>query len=390
MNDWKPQHYRRAARELEVSERVLESAIAASQAIVDVHPSLPPILTLRHLAHLTEVGYKDLRAFVSRDDEDPYKIFRIRKRPVRGRSLSFRTICVPDVKLKMAQHWIAQNVLRHGRPHSASTAFAAGSTLVDATRPHCGCKWLIKVDVRRFFESISEISVDRAFRRLGYQPLVSLELARICTRRSLRIGRPQYTRRWNRIAPLHAAKIGSYAVRLLGHLPQGAPTSPMLANLAMLNVDRELSRIAQSYGLIYTRYADDLTFSTHILPFDRTNASEVIKHIYRTLGRFGLEPNLAKTQVVPPRARKLVLGLLVDSPEPRLTREFKNKMRQHLYYLEREDVGPIRHAENRGFSAVAGLRNHLLGLSAYAKQIEPSYGSSLFKRLQALPWPIVY
>ena len=48
-----------------------------------------------------------------------------------------------------------------------------------------------------------------------------------------------------------------------------------------------------------------------------------------------------------------------------------------MYYLERSDVGPLVHAERRGFSAVAGMRNHLMGLAAYAISIEPEYGRNL-------------
>ena len=65
-------------------------------------------------------------------------------------------------------------------------------------------------------------------------------------------------------------------------------------------------------------------------------------------------------------------------------------MQQHLYYLESPDVGLLKHAYQRGFSAVAGMRNHLLGLAAYACQVEKDYGEALVKRLRAVPWPLVY
>lgn len=389
MENWKPQPYVRDAEKLGISRAVLDAAVAAGEAVVRVHPSLPPILTLGHLAHLTGVNYVDLRDWVRREIEDPYKVFRIKKRQLRTTNAAFRTICVPDRKLAEVQSWLSRNVLSHGRTNSASTAFAPGSTLMAAVQPHCGSRWLIKVDVRRFFESISEISVYKAFRRLGYQPLVSLELARLCTR----VGPPSrlhLTARWVRRAPKYVATIDRYAAHRFGHLPQGAPTSPMLANLVMLDADSELSKMARAHGLIYTRYADDLTFSTLRADFNRQEATRVIKLVYRTLGRFGLEPNFAKTQVVPPRARKIVLGLLADSAEPRLTREFKSKMRQHLYYLESPDVGPLKHAARRGFSAVAGMRNHLLGLAAYARQVDKDYGEALMKRLRAVSWPVVY
>ncbi|MEN9902835.1 MAG: hypothetical protein RL651_1499 [Pseudomonadota bacterium] len=389
MTDWKPQPYLRAAQTLGIRQEVLDASVAASQAVVAINPSLPPILTLKHLSYLSGVSYHYLRQVVSRDELNPYRIFRIRKRPTQDGRAQFRVICVPDIKLAEVQQWIAKKVLGLGRPHSASTAFAPGSRLVDAVQPHCGSRWIVKVDVRRFFESVSEISAYRAFRRLGYQPLVSLELARICTRVGP-FSKLRQQRRWIRVAPTYVAKIRSYAVHRLGHLPQGAPTSPMLANLTMCEADADLTKIAEAFDMVYTRYADDLTFSTSKNSFDRNDAIALIKQIYRILGRFGLEPNLAKTQIVPPRARKIVLGLLVDQSTPRLPREFKNKIRMHLYYLERADIGPIQHAQKRGFSAVAGLRNHLMGLAAYARQVEPTYGAELKMRLKAVPWPVVY
>lgn len=389
MTDWKPQPYRREAENLGISESVLDASVAASQAVVAINPSLPPILTLKHLSYLSGVSYQYLRHVVSRDELDPYKTFRIRKRPTQNGRAQFRVICVPHIKLAEVQQWIARNVLALGRPHSASTAFAPGAHLVDAVQPHCGSRWIVKVDVRRFFESVTEISAYRAFRRLGYQPLVSLELARLCTRVG-NLSKLRRQRRWIRLAPTYVAKISSYAFHRLGHLPQGAPTSPMLANLTMCEADADLTKTAESFGMVYTRYADDLTFSTSKSSFDRNDAEALIKQIYRILGRFGLVPNLAKTQVVPPRARKIVLGLLVDQGTPRLTREFKNKMRMHLYYLEHVDIGPIRHAQKRGFSAVVGLRNYLMGLAAYASQVEPTYGNELKMRLKAVPWPVVY
>ncbi len=390
MNDWKPQPYRREAQRRGVSPEVLAAAIAASEAVVTVNPSLPPILSLRHLSHLTGVPYQLIRAWVTREGagESPYKTFSIRKRPKKDGTKQFRFICVPQHDLGLTQRWIASKVLALGRPHSASTAFAPKSKLFEAVEPHCECKWLIKVDVQRFFESITEIAVYQVFRKLGYQPLVSLELARICTR----LGPPGRYRppaRWRRHAPLDAHIINSYSTRALGHLPQGASTSPMLSNLVMVDLDEKLSKLASSVNMTYTRYADDFTFSSHATDFNREAAERFIKDIYHALGQFGLKANLAKTQIIPPRARKVVLGLLVDGKTPRLTRKFKAKMRMHLYYLEHAEVGPLRHAERRGFSSIAGLRNHLLGLAAYAIQIEMEYGLELKTRLEAIQWPLL-
>jgi RNA-directed DNA polymerase len=366
----------------------MEAAVATAEKIVAVHRSLPPVLTLKHLSYLSQVPYLHLRDYVRREI-DAYKVFRVRKRARPGQPTAFRVICVPPHSLAVAQRWIAKHVLAKGIPHSASTAFAPSCRLIDAAAPHCASRWLVKVDVKCFFESISEVDCYRVFRSLGYQPLVSLELSRICTR----VGPFNGLRRswrWFRKAPVAHSKIRSYAVPRLGHLPQGAATSPMLANLAMREADVLLSALANNYGLTYTRYADDLTFSTGDPGFQRADARKAIYEIYGVLRRFGLSPNLTKTSIVSPRSRKIVLGLQVDQNEPRLTRAFKMKMRMHLHYLERDDVGPLKHAERRGFSAVVGMRNHLMGLAAYAIQIEPTYGKTVKARLERVVWPVLY
>lgn len=326
---------------------------------------------------------------VTRHIDEPYRVFRIRKRPTRDGEKRFRVICAPEPSLLLVQRWLARNVLIHAgsKVHTASTAYAPKSKLVEAARRHCGCKWLIKIDIKNFFESITEVSAYRAYRSLGYQALVAFELARLSTRLGSATSRRR-RKRWTRHHSLRHIAIERYVHHRMGHLPQGAPTSPMLANMAMLSLDEELSRWAHKHQLTYSRYADDLTFSTTDATFSRATATDFIKGVYATIVRFGLSPNAAKTQVVPPRARKVVLGLLVDGDEPRLTRNFKARLRMHLHYLTHTAVGPARHAQKRGFTAVAGLRNHVEGLIAYAKQIEPAYGAQLESNFASVIWPI--
>jgi retron-type reverse transcriptase len=386
MSPWRPQLYEQRGREQNVDPVTLARAIAIGEAIVQQHPELPPIFTLKHLASLTAVDYGLLRAVASRSLKNPYKVFRIRKRPSYPGEVRFRVICVPDPGLMQAQRWIAQNILSKGQPHSASVAYSEGSTIIAGAEPHCGCRWLIKLDMRNFFESINEIAAYRVFRSFGYQPLVAFELARLCTR----LGSMSLVRsglRW-RAAPGHRRVITAYSGWRMGHLPQGAPTSPMLANLAVRDFDADVTGIARQEGLIYTRYADDLTFSTRDPGLDRKRASTIIGQIYAAMGRSGLSPNVTKTRVSSPGSRKIVLGLLVDGTRPRLTRDFKANMRQHLHYLLRNDVGPSRHARARGFASIAGLKHHVQGLAAFARQVEPDYGQRCRAAIKAVNWPI--
>lgn len=389
MSNWRPQLYRNIGSEKGVSRQILDAAVMTGDAIVRTNVRLQPVFTLRHLAYLADCDYGLLRSIVGRSIQDPYRVFRINKRPSPDGQSRYRTICVPAPQLLKVQRWLATNVLNHADSsiHATSKAFAPGCTLLRAAEPHCGAKWLIKVDVQNFFESISEISAYRAFRGLGYQALMAFEFARLCTRLGKITPRRSHPQWRNNCCRPYEIAAYNHCQRRIGHLPQGAPTSPMLANIAMHTADTELHALALSSRLNYTRYADDLVFSTRDPGFTRELASSVVRSVYRILGKYGFSPNVAKTQIVPPRARKVVLGLLVDECSPRLPREFREKMRMHLYYLKKDGVGPAHHASKRGFIAVASLRNVLYGLAAFATQIEPQYGANIRAELDSITWP---
>jgi RNA-directed DNA polymerase len=172
----------------------------------------------------------------------------------------------------------------------------------------------------------------------------------------------------------------------MGHLPQGAPTSPKLANLALSGFDEEVAAIAKRHDLAYTRYADDLAFSSANRSLARHLVGKIISDVYAAMRRVGLSPNTSKVHISPPGARKILLGLLVDGRSPRLPRDFKAMMRQHLYYLQ--TYGPVEHARRRKFAAVAGLRHHIEGLLAFARDIDPEYADSYKKELASITWPL--
>ena len=382
MSSWRPQHYRREALERGANPTIVDHATRTGAHTVAQHQDRPPVLSLRHLAHMADVPYNLLRAVVSRGGFDPYRLFRIRKRAT-TECKRYRVICIPDPALLRAQSWIAQNILRTATPHHASTAFAKGNDIVSAAQVHHNARWLIKLDVENFFESITEIAAYRVFFFLGYQPLVAFELARLCTRVR---GRPESCKnpRWRSRSWKYI--ISAYTTRELGYLPQGAPTSPMLSNLSVAALDEDIDVIAAVHGLRYSRYADDITLSTPCRSFSRPQAVEVIGKVYRAMGRHGLSPNRGKTQIRPPGSRKIVLGLLVDGSKPRLTHEFKSRLRMHLYYLNHSNFGPAQHAENRGFDSIIGLRAHVRGLIAHAQRVEPEYADTRLAQFDKIAW----
>jgi hypothetical protein len=384
MTRWSPQHYRKQAQDLGKDPGLVNRAVATAQQVLAINPDLPPIFTLRHLAHLAQADYRLLRAIVARSRREPYRVFRVRKRASHAGERRFRVIAVPHPELMKVQRWITQRILAKVTPHAASVAFSKGNKLIEAARPHCGARWIIKLDVRNFFESITEIAVYRVFQSLGYQPLISLELARICTRMG-QLTNYRRRERWN--VTHFRAKIGMYRTSRMGHLPQGAPTSPMLANLAVRLFDEAVQEIADTYGYIFTRYADDITLSSRDPELNKARCAAVIGTVYKTMAEFGLPPNLTKTRIATPGARKIVLGLLVNGTEPRLPRDFRAMMRQHIYYLTKPNAVISHHAQNKGFVSITGMKHHLYGLAMFARQIEPAYGEKCLVALNSVKWP---
>lgn len=375
---WSPQHYRDKGIQQGLDAALVNRAASVIDSFVDAHPALPPILTLGHLARRSGISYQQLRRLAEGPRWNHYSYFRIRKR-----SGGRRQISVPEHRLMLVQRWIAAHILKKLPIHRASSAFADGASIVKCARQHCGARWLIKLDISGFFGSISEIQVYRVFLAAGYAPLVAFELARLCTHA------PNGSKRYNRAEwqsrNYWQLPIMRYRQPHVGFLPQGAPTSPMLSNLIMRDMDKLLAALATSEGLTYTRYSDDITFST-TGGFDRRRSVKLIRKASRLLATIGLKVNDKKTRIVPPGARKVVLGLLVDGPEPRLNRDFRDNLRQHLHYVEK--FGPEAHRAACGFDTISGLYRHVRGLIDFAKSVDATYAASMRRKFDTITWSL--
>lgn len=376
---WSPQLYKQNGLKQGLSEKLLETAITHGNKPIYSSHNLPSILSLKHLSCRTGINYKELRAFVNRSNHEAYKKFSIQKR-----SGGRRFISVPTPRLMHVQRWLNKYVFRQIPVHSASHAFTTGSSIKKCAARHCGAKWLIKLDIEDFFGSISEIQIFRLFKDLGYQPLVSFEMARLCTFPTSWPSKRNLYKQWH--VREKNKKIPEYNQKLLGYLPQGAATSPLISNLIMKKCDEKLTHIAEKYKLTYTRYSDDLSFSSRSKNFCRLKAKKAIFEIYKILSEAGYRPQYRKTKIIPPSSKKIILGLNVDGAMPRLQKECKDKIRQHLYYIEK--LGIDAHVSNRAFDSIWGFKCHLRGMIDYANMIEPDYAQESLQKFSKIDWPV--
>jgi len=371
MNTWTPHKFRLAALAKGVPSDTIQALVNEGDRLRT--RGVPVVFTLAHLGVICDVPYRYLREIVAREF-DPYRVFNIRKR-----SGGYRQIAVPEQPLMRVQKWIHQHILLAANVSQVSTAYSLGTGPVKNAEQHSGCRWLVKVDVKSFFESVSERQVYRVFRSIGYPALLSFEFTRLCTRFPWGKSKRKQ-RRWRANAKYYS--IIPYKTTVVGHLPQGAATSPMLANLACAGLDTRLMAMANTYNGAITRYADDIVFSAQ--QFDRARAKNLIKEITAELGMLGFRRNETKTHIVPPGARRVVTGLLVDSKAPRLTRAFRDKLRMHLFHARTKGIRI--HCQRRKFRSLLGFREHVRGLIAYAAQVDKDFATECQDEFKKIDW----
>lgn len=392
METWSTHHlYQQAADTLGL-ETAAELQRYAQQLISQ---GLAVVFTLGHLSRITGVSYKVLRDTVNRKRESSnYRMYAVKKR-----SGGRRFIHSVSKDLLTVQQFVNQEILQNCVPHSSSFAFHRSGGIRDCAAMHCGAKWLIQFDLTDFFYDINEIDVYRIFQALGYRNLLAFELAKLCTTTHLP--------RWQKRLLIHHAdsdffsksayRIGAREVvadavnmpyldrsGVVGVLPQGAPTSPMLSNLAARKLDEALYGFALEHGLVYTRYADDITFSAGIRQQQQT-IGKIHRSIVRLIRRAGFKENEKKTRVAGPGSKKVVLGLLVDGSEPRITKQTYSRIDRHLHASAKYGLPDV--ASHEGFDSAYGFFNHLSGLIAFVKDVDQRRWSDFSFRFKKIPIP---
>ncbi|MFF0336677.1 hypothetical protein ACFYUM_29315 [Streptomyces fimicarius] len=153
-----------------------------------------------------------------------------------------------------------------------------------------------------------------------------------------------------------------------------------LANLAVRPMDDRLSHVAARYGLVYTRYSDDMVFSSGTA-FVRRSAAAMLRELTHVVQGYGFAVHPRKTQIVAPGTRRSVLGLLVDGDTPRLSPDFKSRVRSHVYRVEK--FGLSSHQRHQGFASLAGLVHHVDGLIAHTSGTELEWAAPVRARWSA-------
>ncbi|WP_299465933.1 reverse transcriptase family protein [uncultured Gimesia sp.] len=277
----------------------------------------------------------------------------------------FRLIESPKPFIKIAQQQILHELLNKIPVHSAAHGFITGHSPVTNARPHVGKRVVVKFDLENFYTSVKFSRVVSIFRSVGYCREAAICLARLTTSAiPANIAFPDGSLR-----PL--------LPYLSRHLPQGAPTSPALANLSAFSLDVRLSGLARSFDAEYTRYADDLTFSgsDQFLRSLRVFIP-LVDQIVRS-ERFHV--NQLKRRVLRDNQQQKVTGVVVNEHTNVSRKEF-DLLKAILTNCIRQ--GPVgQNRENH-----PDFASHLRGRVAHVQQLNPKRGQRLLQLYQQIHW----
>ena len=340
---------------------------------------LPEIDDLADLASFLDVGASDLDWFA-----DPRHLARLTsQRPLQHYRVShrvapsggIRVLEAPKPRLKALQRRLLHEVAALIPPHDAARGFRPGGSVRSYAAPHAGRGVVVRMDLEAFFASVTVSRVYGIWRTAGYPEPVAHALAGLVTT-VLPLAA------WRAVpSPADDGLLDAHwrlGRRLAApHLPQGAPTSPAMANLAAYRLDVRLTALAASWGGRYTRYADDLAFSG--AGRWGTGTSRLIDAVERIVVDEGFRLNPRKTGVMP-RAGRQSLGGLVVNERPRVSRQHVDQLKAILHNCRTH--GPS--TQNR--DDVPAFEDHLRGRIAWVAQHDRLRGARLQAMHDEIDW----
>jgi retron-type reverse transcriptase len=341
---------------------------------------VPPIESTRDLAdwlHIT-LGelewYADLKGLGYKKSNG--KLRHYHYRVLTKISGNIRLIEAPKSRLKELQSRVLSQILDKIPAHEAVHGFVKSRSIKTFAAPHVGSHIVLRMDLRDFFPSFARPRIQAMFRTMGYPESVADRLGGICTTTTPRDI-------WSRGAfgedPLHLweSRWEARALHFQPHLPQGAPTSPALANLCGFRLDCRLSGLAKSAGANYTRYADDLAFSGDEEFAKRARRFSI--HVAAIAMEEGFKMHHRKTRIMRQGVRQHLAGLVVNQ-RLNVARDDFDRLKAVLTNCVR--FGPA--SQNR--ESHPQFRSHLEGRVGFVEMINPAKGKRLRGILERIQW----
>src|ERR1700687_1082222 len=285
---------------------------------------------------------------------------------------NIRLIEAPKLRLKELQRLILSRILEKIPAHPAAHGFVKGRSIKTFVAPHVGQRVVLRMDLQDFFPSFRAARIQTFFRTLGYPESVADLLGGMCTNAT-----PRHL--WRKLAfdddlsRMQEARV----LYSRPHLPQGAPTSPALANLCTYRVDCRLASLAKCVGAQCTRYADDLAFSGSDAVERRI--SRFSPHVAAILLEEGFVVHHRKPRIMRQGVRQHLAGVVTNQHMNVIRTDF-DRLKATLTNCVR--LGP----ESQNRDARSHFRLHLDGRVAFVEMVNPARGARLRSIFEQIRW----
>ncbi|BCE03822.1 reverse transcriptase family protein [Marinicellulosiphila megalodicopiae] len=300
--------------------------------------SLPVIEDIESLANSIGVSVSEIR-FLSYDRKvskvSHYQQFLIAKKTGGTRKIS-----APMPRLKHVQYWILTNILEKVAIHDCAHGFVTGKSIVTNAEPHVGADVVINMDLENFFPTVTYKRVKGVFCNLGYSEKISTVLALLCSQADnceVVLDNQTYFRNQGE-----------------RFLPQGAPTSPALTNILCRKLDKRMLGMSNQLGFKYTRYADDLTFSSS----QKTahNLQKLFWRVNQIIPDEGFILHPDKTRVMRSNNKQEVTGVVVNE-KLSVDRKTLKRFRALLFQINKDGLGDKSWGKGALIPSIEGYAN---------------------------------
>lgn len=336
--------------------------------------NLPAIESMAELAAWFNLAVEELEWFadlkeLNRKSRNP-RLGHYSYRLLTKSSGKIRLIEAPKQHLRGIQRRILAEILNLVPVHPSVHGFVRGRSIQSFAAPHVNRAVVLRMDIVDFFPSFSGRRIQSFFRTAGYPERVADMLGGLCTNAVT-------LRTLTRQEPVLAIPREMGELYARPHLPQGAPTSPALANLCSYRLDCRLQGLAQSSGAVYTRYADDLAFSgdeDFARCVERFSAS-----VAAILLESGFAANHHKTRIMRRAVRQKLVGLVINQ---RL-----NLPRGEFDRLKATLTNCIRFGwRGQDREGRADFRAHLSGRVGFLESVHAAKGLRLRQLFNQIQW----
>lgn len=288
------------------------------------------MLTYQEFARAIGINQQQLDNLVNFSDYH-YNSFYISKKSKDKK----RYINSPSPKIKVIQKWILENILYGININNRANGFIKGRGITRNALFHQNKQYLLCMDIYNFFPSITKEQIYKALKNELHEDELSFKIAKICTYKN--------------------------------RLPQGAPSSPYLSNIIFNSIDEEIKIYCNRKLVSYSRYADDLSFSSN----SKESLIDIKDKISSILMNYNFKINSKKTRLYTGSRKMNITGLALNAGHPTLGKQRKRYIKSKIFYKIIKNDKDIK-------------QNEIDGYLAFVKDVDPKYYNKLKEYIEKL------